>query len=73
MILDALFLGCREEWISSPSHLFNLSISLFPSTSGSEQHQVLCIQNSYEASTGSEGSEMYVWHFAGVFSACLIV
>ncbi|PWA18812.1 hypothetical protein CCH79_00005675 [Gambusia affinis] len=25
---------------------------------GSEQHQVLCIQNSYEASTGSEGSEI---------------
>lgn len=49
------------------SNLF-LSLSLSLSISGSEQHQVLSIQNSHEAAAGSEGSEMYVQYFThGIF------
>lgn len=44
--------------------LFSLiSLSVSPSISGSEQHQILSIQNSNEAAAGSEGSETYVQYF----------
>ena len=52
------------------SHLSNLFLSFFPSISGSEQYQVLSIQDCYEAATSSEGSEMYVQYFTEVFSVC---
>lgn len=48
--------------------LISFYLPLSPSISGPEQHQVLSIQNSYEAATGSEGSQMYVQCFInGIF------
>lgn len=52
------------------SLLSNLFLSVSPSFSGFEQYQVLSIQNSYEAATSSEGSEMYVQFLIEAFSVC---
>lgn len=51
----------QDEFVFA--HRSNLFLSVSPSISGSEQHKILCIQNSNEAATGSEGSETYVQYF----------
>lgn len=56
--------GWCRMCLFSPVFSFTLiSFNLSPSISGSEQHQVLRIQNSHEAAASAEGSEMYVQYF----------